>query len=70
MDGQATYRVYCRHVPGKTEKKKGLILETHSLYMYNQAHDIRTVPGEQLNAEAIDDKIDDIQKQASSPQIA
>lgn len=38
--------------------------------MYNQAHDIRTVPGEQLNAEAIDDKIDDIQKQASSPQIA
>ncbi|GAN07853.1 AB-hydrolase YheT [Mucor ambiguus] len=35
-----------------------------------QVHDIRTVQGEQLDAEAIDDKIDDIQKQASSPQIA
>jgi len=28
------------------------------------------VQGEQLDAEAIDDKIDDIQKQATSPEMA
>ncbi|KAG2192102.1 hypothetical protein INT46_006989 [Mucor plumbeus] len=35
-----------------------------------QAHDIRKVQGEQLNAEAIDDKILDIQSQVTTPQIA